>query len=131
MPLDSLHSVLFYVLAAVTVAGALTVALLRTRAARGYGLLAVGARLGGLLAVLSAGFAAVIVLACFIACGLALAGTGYRVVWAEPSGRWEQAGAVACGLLFAILLYATWRADFFAGAYPGGAFGATAVGRLL
>jgi hypothetical protein len=104
---------------------------LPSRAQRGLGLLAAGVGVAGTLAVLSAGFAAVIVLLCFAACGAALSGTAYRVVWAGTPGRWEQAGAVACGLLLAILLYASWRTDYFAGAYPGGGFGAAAVGRLL
>jgi hypothetical protein len=81
--------------------------------------------------VLSAGFAALIVLLCFGACGLALATPGYRTVWSGAAGRWEQAGAIACGVLFAILLYASWRTDYFDGSYPGGSFGAAAVGRLL
>ena len=106
-------------------------AVLPARAQRGAALLAFGAGLAGLLGVLSAGFAAVVVLVCFGACGLALAAPAYRAVWEGATGRWEQAGAVACGLLFAILLYASWRTDYFDGAYPGGSFGAAAIGGLL
>lgn len=129
--MDALHSVLFYVLAAVALAGALTAALLPLREWRALGVLAAGAGLGGLLAVLSAGFAAVVTLVAFAACSVALAGRRYRVVWAEAAGRWEQAGALASGLLLLMLLYAAWRADYFHGAYPGGSFGTAAVGRLL
>ena len=114
-----------------TVAAGLATAVLPERSQRGSGLLVAGAGLAGLLAVLSAGFAAVIVLLCFGACGLALSAPGYRAVWAGAAGRWEQAAAIACGLLFAILLYASWRIDYFDGSYSGGNFGAAAVGRLL
>jgi hypothetical protein len=115
----------------VTLAGGLATALLPVRARRGSALAIAGVGLAGLLAVLSAGFAAVVVLLCFGACGAALSASGYRTVWSGAAGRWEQAGAIACGVLFAILLYATWRTDYFEGSYPGGSFGAAAVGRLL
>ena len=114
-----------------TVAGGLAVAVLPTRGQRGLGLVAVGAGLAGLLVVLSAAFAGLVVLLSFGACGLALSGSSYRAIWAGAAGRWEQAGAVACGLLFAILLYASWRSDYFEGAYSGGSIGAAAIGRLL
>jgi hypothetical protein len=131
LPLDALHSVLFYAFSAVAVAAGLATALLPSRAQRGSALIVAGAGLAGLLAVLSAGFAALVALLCFGACGLALGTPGYRVVWSGATGRWEQAGAIACGVLFAILLYASWRTDYFDGSYPGGSFGAAAVGRLL
>jgi hypothetical protein len=81
--------------------------------------------------VLSAGFAALVVIACFAACGVALAGPRYRAVWDGRAGRWEQVAAIACGLLLVALLYASWRIDLFHGSYPGGSFGTAAVGRLL
>jgi hypothetical protein len=119
------------VLAAVTLAGALAVALLPDRPRRAFGVVVAGLGLTGLLFVLSAGFAGLVTLVCFAACGLALSGPRYRVLWPGPAGRWEQAGAVASGLLLLALLYAAWRADYFHGVYPGGSFGAAAVGRFL
>ena len=115
----------------VTLAAGLATALLPSRPQRGSALVVFGAGLAGLLGVLSAGFAGVVVLLCLGACGLALSAPGYRAVWSGAVGRWEQAGAIACGVLFAILLYASWRTDYFEGSYPGGSFGAAAVGNLL
>ena len=129
--MDALQSALFYVLSALTVAAALGVSLAPSRGWRGTALVLVGAGLACLLALLSAAFSGLVVLICFAACGAALSGGSHRRIWAEAAGRWEQAAAVACGLLLAVLLYASWRADFFQGAYPGGSFGSAAVGRLL
>jgi hypothetical protein len=122
---------LFYVLSAIAIAGGLAAAILPSRAYVGAALAAAGVGAGGLLAVLSAGLAGVVLLICLAACGAALSGRGHRVLWAGPAGRWEQTGAVASGALLLVLLYAAWRADFFRGAYPGGSIGAAAVARLL
>jgi hypothetical protein len=129
--LDALHSLLFYVLSAVAIAGGLAAAILPSRAHLGLGLAVAGVGVGGLLVVLSAALAGLVLVISLAACGIALSGRGHRVLWDGPAGRWEQAGAVASGLLLLLLLYAAWRADFFSGAYPGGSVGAAAVARLL
>ena len=85
--MDALHSVLFYVLSALAIAGGLAAALLPSRAHRGLGVAAAGVGLGGLLAVLSAGFAGLVVLLCLAACVVALSGRDYRVIWAGAAGR--------------------------------------------
>ena len=74
--MDTLHSVLFYAFAAVTVGGGLVASLLGGRArALGVGAVAVG--LAGLYADLNAGYAAIVTLVAFGASALLLLGLQY------------------------------------------------------
>ncbi len=130
--MDALNSILFYFCAAAAVGGALVAAVLPGAIARGYGLLAFALGAAGLLGALSAGFAAIVCLVGLAACALLLGGR--RAPDApealEGMGFHHVAGGAA-GLLLVALLYVGWRADFAQSTYPGGWFGAAAVGRLL
>ncbi len=130
--MDSLHAIGFYVSAAVSLVGGLLVAFLPARPMRAAALAAAGVGMAGLLASLSADFAALVSLVCYAACGLLVAGQRYRVLEAPVARPWRQVGAVAAAGLLAVLAYSAWRGDF---AHPtvfrGGEIGAAAVGRLL
>jgi hypothetical protein len=127
--LDTLHSVLFYAFAAVTVAGGLVTALLGRRArALGVGAVAVG--LAGLYADLDAGFAAVFTLLAFGASAILLL-RPQPAAPDEPAGIAQQLGAVLAGLAFLVLAYAALRGRYFTGATFTGLFNAAALGRLL
>jgi hypothetical protein len=126
--LDTAHSALFYVLAAVAIAGAFVAALGRGRSViPGLGALGVAASL--LLADLSAGFAALVV---FV---LLLGGAAVAIAVPEKddraSDRLHQAGALAAVIVFAALAYAAYRGSFHSPGYPGGSFDASALGRHL
>lgn len=129
--MDALTSILYYACAAVAVAGALAAAVLPGAAARGYGLLAFAIGTAGLLATLSAGFAAVCALVAFGACALLLGARTLPLTREPRPGLAVQLGGVTAALLLAALLYTGWRADFATGSYPGGAFGSAALGRLF
>jgi len=127
--LDTLHSVLFYAFAALTVGGGLVTALLGGRArALGIALVAVG--LAGLYADLDAGYAAVVTLVALGASALALLGIRPTAV-AEPAGIAQQLGAVLAGVVFLVLLYVAFAGRYFTGATYTGQFNAASVGRLL
>jgi hypothetical protein len=125
--LDTLHSVLFYAFAAVTVAGGLVTALLGGRArALGIGAVAVG--LAGLYADLNAGFAALVVLIALGASAILL----LRPQAADaPAGIAQQLGAALAGVAFLVLAYISFRFRYFPGSNLTGAFNAAALGRLL
>ncbi len=130
--MDSLHAIGFYVSAALSLGGGLAVAFLPGRPMRGAALAAAGAGIAGVLASLSADFAALVSLICYAACGLIVAGPRYRVLDTPVAGAWRQVGAVAAAGLLAILAYSAWRGDFVhARVFRGGEIGAAAVGRLL
>ncbi len=129
--MDSLHAIGFYVSAALSVVGGLSVAFLPDRTRRALALGAAGVGLAGIYASLSAAFAGVIALVCYAGCAALLAGPGYRIVEPEVSGRWRQIGAVAAAALFAVLAYAAFRGHFAEATFVGGDVGAAAVGRLL
>jgi hypothetical protein len=104
--LDTLHSVIFYAFAAVTVAGGLLVALLDGRArVIGLGLAAVG--VAGLLADLGAGFAAPAALVGLGACALLLRPLG--PTGPVPIGLDRQLGEALAGLAFLALVYVAFR----------------------
>jgi NADH-quinone oxidoreductase subunit J len=139
--MDSLHAIGFYVSAAISVGGGLAVAFLPGRGSRGIALGVAGAGIAGLYLSLYAGFAALVVLVCYVGCALLLAAPQYRVmetvVASEPGARrahdlFRQAGAVAAGGLFIVLAYAAWRGRF---AHPTlfylGGINSASVGRLL
>ena len=78
--MDSLHAIGFYVSSGVLLIGGLGVALLPGREARGAALAIVGIGLGGLYVSLSAGFAGLVALICYLACAALIAGPRYRSV---------------------------------------------------
>jgi len=97
MPMDSLHTIGFYVSAALSVAGGLSVAFLPERPRRGLALAVVAIGIAGIYLSLSAGFAALIALVCYGGCALLLAGSAYRVLEPAVGAGWRQAGAVTSG----------------------------------
>src|SRR2546421_2709235 len=101
--MDSLHAIGFYVSSGVLLIGGLGVALLTGRELRGVALAVVGVGLGGLYVSLAAGFAAVVALICYLACGALVAGPRYRSVEAVVGPLWRQVGALgAAGVGFVV-----------------------------
>ena len=129
--MDSLHAIGFYVSSGVSVAGALGVALLPRRDQRGVGMGVVGLGLAGLYVSLSAGFAAVLALVCYLGAAWLLAAPQYRSLESVTGATWRQIGAVAAAGLLALLAYAAFRGDFVHAVYFGGEFGATALSRVV
>jgi hypothetical protein len=132
--LDTLHSVLFYAFAAVTVGGGLVAALLGGRQrALGVGAVAVG--LAGLYADLNAGYAAIVTLVALGASALFLLGlrppTRVAAGAEEPAGTAQQLGAALAGVILLILLYVAFNGHHFSGAGFTGRFNSAALGRLL
>jgi NADH:ubiquinone oxidoreductase subunit 6 (subunit J) len=129
--MDSLHAIGFYVSAAVSVAGGLSVAFLSGRPRRGLALAVVAIGVAGIYLSLSAGFAALVALVCYGSCALLQARSTYRA--AEPfiGSRWRQAGALGAAALMALVAYAAYRADFVSATYFGGWLGSAALGRNL
>jgi hypothetical protein len=126
--LDTLHSVLFYAFAAVTVAGGVATALLGGRSrALGVGAVAVG--LAGLYADLNAGFAAVVVLLGMGASAVIL--LRFQSTASAPAGIGQQVGAALAGAAFLVLAYVAFRFTYFPGANLTGVFNTAAIGRLL
>ena len=129
--MDAPHSLVFCAFAAVALAGALAAVLVEGAAWRVRSLLALAAGLAGLYASLSAGFAAVVVLVAYLGvAAIGLAVTGPDLPRRPPARALQLAGPLAAALLV-VLVYAALRADFARGSYPGGFFGAAALGRLL
>ena len=129
--MDSLHAIGFYVSAALSVAGGLSVAFLPDRSRRALALGAAGVGVAGIYTSLSAAFAGLIALVCFTGCATLLAGPAYRSVVLEVSGRWRQIGAVAAAALFAVLAYAAFRGHFAGAPFTGYTAGAASEGGLL
>ena len=129
--MDSLHAIGFYVSAAVSVAGGLSVAFLPDRVRRGMALGAVAIGVAGIYLSLSAGFAALVALACYGGCALLLAGPAYRMLEPATSSIWRQLGAIAAAALVIALAYAAYFGDFHYATYFGGDFGSAAIGRRL
>ena len=129
--MDSLHAIGFYASSGVSLAGGLGVALLPGRGQRGAALGVTGIGLTGLYLALSAGFAAVVALVCYLGCALLFASPQYRPLQSVVGGLWRQAGAVAAGLLLAVLAYSAFRGDFVHASFFGGTFGAANLGRLM
>jgi hypothetical protein len=128
--LDTLHSVLFYAFAALSVGGGLVTSLLGGRPrALGVGAVAVG--LAGLYADLDAGFAAVVTLVAVGAAALLLLGLRSPARGKEAAGIAEQLGGALAGGVLLVLLYVAFRGRYFAGASLIGQFNAAALGRLL
>jgi NADH:ubiquinone oxidoreductase subunit 6 (subunit J) len=131
MPMDALHAIGFYVSAAISVAGGLSVAFLPDRVRRGMALGAVAIGVAGIYLSLSAGFAALVALACYGGCALLLAGPAYRIVEPLTGSVWRQLGAIAAAALLVALAYAAYFGAFHEAAYFGGEFGSAAIGRRL
>ena len=92
--MDSLHTIGFYVSAALSVAGGLSVAFLPDRTRRALALGASGLGVAGIYASLSAAFAAVIAIISFAGCAALLAGPGHDcAVRAEHPGRPQPRGS--------------------------------------
>jgi hypothetical protein len=129
--MDSLHAIGFYVSATLSMGGALLVAFLPGRGLRSLALAAAGIGLAGIALSLSAGYAAIAILVCYVAIAVLLGGPQYRAVAVAAGGTWRQLGAVGAAGLFALLAYAAFRGDFVHATFYGGAFGTASVGRLL
>jgi hypothetical protein len=127
--LDALQSGLFYLFATVALAGALLSALTRSRELAAGGLLLLAAGTGLVLADLSAGFAGLLVF--ILLAGSAALALAVPPGPEPPAGRAENLGALLAAVLFAALAYASSRGLFHPADYPGGAFNAAALGRLL
>jgi NADH:ubiquinone oxidoreductase subunit 6 (subunit J) len=132
--LDTLHSVLFYAFAALTVGGGLVACLLGGRErALGVGAVAVG--LAGLYADLNAGFAAIVALVAIGASALLLISlrppTRATAGEEEPAGIAQQLGAALAGLALLVLLYVAFNGHHFPGSGVTGQFNTAALGRLL
>lgn len=129
--MDSLHAIGFYASSAVSLGGALGVGLLSSRERRGMALAVLGIGLAGLYLSLSAGFAALVALVCYLGCAALFANRQYRGHEVPVGALWRQTGAIAAALLLAVLAYSAFRGDFVHATFYGGAFGATSVGRVL
>lgn len=131
--MDTLHSILFYALAAVAVGGALFSALGPSRLRR-VGMLALAAGLAGLYADLSAAFAGVVALVTYGA--IAALGHTYRrlevpALARPPRTLAENLAGPLSAVAFVVLAYLAWRTAFHTGYKPDGEVNATALGRLL
>ncbi len=129
--MDSLHTIGFYVSAAISITGALLVALLPGRGSRGAALGLAGLGLAGIYLFLSAGFAALAALLCYAGCAWLIAGPNYRGLEYAVRPFWRQLAALAAGGLLAALIYSAFGGDFVHTTFYGGWFNSAAVGRLL
>ena len=129
--MDSLHAIGFYVSSGVLLLGGLGVALMRGRDLRGLAMAAAGAGLAGVYLSLSAAFAAIVALVCYLGCAVLVAGPGYRSVESVVSPMWRQIGAAAAAALLAVLAYVAFHGDFVTARYSAGPFDVGAVANLL
>jgi NADH:ubiquinone oxidoreductase subunit 6 (subunit J) len=129
--MDSPHAIGFYASSALALGGALVVVFAGGRGSRSLALLITGVGVAGVYASLSAGFAALVVLASFAGSALLLARPDYRTVTGGAAHLWRQLAAVGAAVLLAALTYAAFRGDFAHVTFNGGFFGSAAVGRLL
>jgi NADH:ubiquinone oxidoreductase subunit 6 (subunit J) len=138
--LDLVLTLVFYGCAVVAVGGALVTAL-APAPARSLGTLAVAAGTAGLLAALSAGFAALVAFVCLGASAVLLGGHELRTVQAgrlagsvraslTGADLPAQLGAAGAVLLLVVLLVIALGGVFAPGGAEG-AFAASAVGRAL
>lgn len=129
--MDSLHAIGFYVSATLSVGGALFVAFLPGRETRALAMAAAGLGLAGVALSLSAGFAAAVILICYIAISLLVAGPQYRSIDPGVEVAWRQIGGLGAAGLLVLLAYAAYRGDFAQTRFYGGTFGTSSVARLL
>jgi NADH:ubiquinone oxidoreductase subunit 6 (subunit J) len=129
--MDSLHAIGFYVSAALAGVGGILLAFLRGHWNRGLALGASGLGVAGIYLSLSAGFAAIVVLVCYIGCALLVARPDYRTVEQAARGLWRQIGAVGAAVLVVALAYAAFRGRFAHATFYGGPLNSVSVARLL
>ena len=129
--MDSLHAIGFYVSAGISVAGALGVALLQSRASRGASMLVVGLGLTGTYLALSAGLAAAFALLCYAGAAVVVASASYRSINTVITPTWRQLGAVGAAGLLVLIAYAAFRSAYAHASFYGGTFGTAGIGRLL
>ena len=131
--MDVVLTIVFFLCAILAVAGAVGAAIGPTAQWRLLGLLALAVGTTGVLASLSAGFAALVALVCLGASAMLLGTTDAAA--AAPgrtqAGMSAQVGAVAAALLLAVLLVVAFGSSFARGGHAGSAFDAAALGRLL
>lgn len=130
--MNALTTALFFLFAAVALAGALATALAGSRPLRGLGLLLVGVGAGGLCFAASAGYAGGVLLIAFAGLGALFAYPNPRSLRGEGLARpAHQLGALGAAGLLVMLAYAAFRGAFAHGEGPPGSFNAGDVGRLL
>lgn len=129
--MDSLHAIGFYVSAALSVAGGLSLAFLESRRRRGAALAVVGLGAAGTYASLSAGLAGAMALLCYAVIALLVARRDYRAIALPVDDRWRQVAGVGAALLLAVLAYSAYRGSFAHAPFYGGPIGTAAIGRLL
>ena len=129
--MDSPHAIGFYASSALALGGGLVVVFAGGRGMRSVALLISGVGVAGIYASLSAGFAALVVLASFAGSALLLARPDYRTAMGGAAHVWRQLAAIGAAILLAALAYAAFRGDFAHVTFNGGYFGSAAVGRLL
>src|SRR5579859_2054277 len=93
--MDSPHAIGFYASSAVALGGGLVVVFAGERGLRALAVLIAGVGVAGVYASLSAGFAALVVLASFAASALVLARPDYRAVMGGAAHVRRQLAAVA------------------------------------
>src|SRR6266851_4371761 len=99
--MDSPHAIGFYASSALALGGALVVVFAGRRGLRALALLISGVGVAGVYASLSAGFAALVVLASFAGSALLLARPDYRTVMGGAAHVWRQLAAVGAAILLA------------------------------
>jgi len=129
--MDPLHAIGFYVSSAVSLAGALGVAVFPGRGIRGTSMAVAGVGLAGIYLSLSAGLAASIALVCYAGIALLVASPLYRPLEGVVASMWRQFGAVGAAALLAVLAYSAFRGGFVHANFYGGAFGVANLGRLF
>ena len=129
--MDSPHAIGFYASSALALGGGLVVVFAGGRGMRSVALLISGVGVAGIYTSLSAGFAALVVLASFAGSALLLARPDYKTVIGGAAHVRRQLAAIGAAILLAALAYAAFRGDFAHVTFNGGYFGSAAVGRLL
>src|SRR5439155_467678 len=98
----------------------------------GHGAILAGdAALAAVYLSLSAAFAAIVALVCYLGCAVLVAGPGYRSVESVVSPMWRQVGAAGATALLAVLAYVAFRGDFVTARYSAGPLDLGAVANLL
>ena len=132
--MDLVLTIVFFICAILAVAGAVGAALGPAASWRLLGLLALAVGTAGVLASLSAGFAALVALVCIGASAVLLGSTDLTPL--REGARWAaalpaQVGAVAAAALFVMLLVVAVRGTFAAGGHAGPEFDPVAIGRVF
>jgi hypothetical protein len=131
---DVVLTIVFFLCAILAVAGAVVAAVGPVAPWRILGLLALAVGTAGVLASLSAGFAALVALVCLGASAVLLGpmdASAGAVAARSQAGLSAQVGAVAAALLLAVLLVVAFGGSFVRAGQAGPAFDAVALGRLF